>query len=106
MEPDFFVDEKTIERPYKIIGKGYSERFTLFPVELLQKKAIEKAKAKGADAVLIQDYFVQTAVANVSSVYRTDSAGRGSVTAGSSTLSNGSSLNTGFIILFLKYTDH
>jgi hypothetical protein len=105
-EPDLYVDEKSIERPYKIIGKGYPERFALFPAELLQKKALQKAKGKGADAVLITDYFVQSAVANISSVYRTDSLGKGLITTGNSTLSNGNQVDTKFIILFLKYTDH
>jgi hypothetical protein len=105
-EPDLYVDGKNIERPYKIIGKGYPERFTLFPTELLQKKAIQKAKDKGADAVLIQDYLVQDAVASVNSVYRSDSVGKGLITTGSSTVANQNSVYTRFTILFLKYTDH
>jgi hypothetical protein len=105
-EPDFYVDEKSIERPYKIIGKGYPERFGLYPLEVLQRKALTKAKDKGADAILIQDYFIQNTVATVNSIYRTDSLGKGLITTGSSVLSNGNSDYTRFIVLFLKYTDH
>ena len=104
-DPDLFVDEKNIERPYKVIGKGYPVRFTLFSSELLQKKALQKAKDKGADAVLIQDYLVQNAVANVNSVYRSDSAGPGLITTGSSAISHENGVYTSFTILFLKYTD-
>lgn len=104
--PDLFVDERSIERPYKIIGKGYPDGFGLLPVETLQKKVLETAKRKGADAVLIQDYIMANPVASMNSVYRTDSLGKGLVTTGTSVISNGNSVSTRFIVLFLKYTDH
>jgi hypothetical protein len=103
--PDFFVDEKSIERPYKIIGKGYPEYVGSLFLETIQKKAIEKAKSKGADAVLIQDYLVQDYVSGTHPVYHIDSAGRHIVT-GTSTLATVHSDSPQFIIYFLKYTDH
>jgi len=102
-EPDFYVEEKNITRPYQIIGKGYPQRFALFPAELLQRKAIQKAKDKGADAVLIQDFFVRNDLANISSVYRADSAGKAFL---ATPISDAGDFETRFIILFLKYTDH
>lgn len=102
-EPDFFVDERSIDKPYKIIGKGYPNGVGLRTLKTLQKKAIEKAKKKGADAVLIQDYFVQTAIANSSAIYHTDGSGKG--IKGNSTFSTGNGVDTQFIILFLKYTE-
>jgi hypothetical protein len=99
-EPDFYVDERSIDKPYKIVGKGYPNGS--LTLKTLQKKAIEKAKREGADAVLVQDYFIQAAVANSSTIYHTDGKGKG--ITGNSTFSNGS-IDTQFIILFLKYTE-
>jgi hypothetical protein len=92
-EPDFYVDEKSIDKPYKIIGKGYPNSVGTLTLKTLQKKAIEKAKNKGADAVLIQDYLVPTTVANSHTL-------RGNA---NSALTY--DVDTQFIILFLKYTE-
>ena len=100
-EPDFYVDERSIDKPYKIVGKGYPNGFGSLTLQTLQKKAIEKAKKKGADAVLVQDYFIQAAVAN-STIYHTDGERKG--ITGNSTFPGGS-VDTQFIILFLKYTE-
>ena len=101
-EPDFYVDERSIDKPYKIVGKGYPNGSALLNLKTLQKKAIEKAKKKGADAVLIQDYFIQAAVANSSTIYHTDGKGKGMT--GNSMLPGGS-VDAQFVILFLKYTE-
>ena len=101
-EPDFYVDEKSIDKPYKIVGKGYPNGVGTLTLKSLQRKAIEKAKKKGADAVLIQDYFIQAAVANGSTIYHTDGEGKG--ITGNSMLPGGS-VDTQFVILFLKYTE-
>lgn len=105
-EPDLFVDENSIDRPYKIIGKGYPERFGSLALESLQRKAIKKAQDKGADAVLIQDYYVLNAVTSVNSLYHVDSLQRGLTTTRNAVLANADYDDTRFIILFLKYTDH
>jgi hypothetical protein len=105
-EPDFFVDERNIERPYKIVGKGYPEGYGSLLLEKLQRKAIQIAKDKGADAVLIQDYYVLQTLATVNSTYHSDSLGRGVITTGNPVFANGDYENTRFLILFLKYTDH
>jgi hypothetical protein len=102
-EPDFYVDEKSIDKPYKVIGKGYPNGVGLLTLKTLQKKAIEKAKKKGADAVLVQDYFVQSAIANSSTIYHTDHNAKG--ITGNTTFSTGDGVDTQFIILFLKYTE-
>src|SRR4030095_9989035 len=104
-EPDFFVDETSIERPYKIIGKGYPERFGSLFRETMQKKALDKAKTKGADAVLIQDYFIYSDVGNIHSVYHSDSSGKGLHTTGSPVFRTDYLGAPQFIVLFLKYTD-
>ena len=103
-EPDFYVDAESIDRPYKIIGKGYPH-MTAFnhAIEKLQRKALEKAKKKGADAVLINDYYISNTGASINSTYRSDSLGKGLITFGNSTVTNTGS--SGFTILFLKYTD-
>jgi hypothetical protein len=104
-EPDFFVDEKSIDRPYKIVGKGYPERFGSLMLETLQRKAIRKAQDKGADAVLVQDYYVVNTVASLNSIYR-DTSGKGVISTGNSLFVNGDYDCTRFVILFLRYTDH
>ena len=69
----------------------------------LQKKAFETAKRNGADAVLVQDHFVQSAVTNSSMIYHTN--GNGKEIKWNSTLSTADGVDTQFIILFLKYTE-
>ena len=101
--PDFYVDEKNINKPYKIVGKGYPNVSGALTLKNLQKKAIEKAKRKGADAVLVQDYFVPAAVASSSATFHSNNAKRG--ITGYATIPDGYSVDTQFIILFLKYTD-
>jgi hypothetical protein len=103
-KPDLYVSGESIERPYKIVGKGYAHlrAFGRSP-ESIQQKILDKAKAKGADAVLVQDYYLPNADANVSSYYRSDSLGKGLITTGNSSIS--SSGNLAYTILFLKYTN-
>ena len=93
-EPDFYVDEKSIDKPYKIIGKGYPNSVGTLTLKSMQRKAIEKAKKKGADAVLIQDYFLPAAVTG-SPIHHPGH--------GNSAL--GYDADPQFIILFLKYTE-
>jgi hypothetical protein len=101
-DPDFYVDERSIERPYKIIGKGYPERVGSLFFETMQKKAIDKAKSKGADAVLVQDYFVQN---YFNPIHHTDSLGRQFNIIGTSAIGAVHSDFPQFVIFFLKYTD-
>ena len=102
-DPDLYVTEKSIDRPYKIVGKGYPRfRFFGHSPEKIQHKALEKAKKKGADAVIIQDYYIPNTGASINSFYRSDSLGKGLITVGNSTVTNTGS--SGFIIFFIKYT--
>ena len=57
---DVYVDLAAIKKGYAVIGKGYEKIgiHTRNGIEKLQMKAIQKAKQKGADAVLFQDYHV------------------------------------------------
>ena len=100
---DVYVDQSTISKPYRIIGKGFTNYYnrTYWSVEIMQQKAVEKAKEKGADAVLIYDYYVLNPGATINSVSHTDSLGKGLITIGNSTVVPNSS--TGFNIIFLKY---
>jgi len=102
-EIDIYVDERSIDHQYKIIGKGYPhlDIFTQ-SIEKLQETAVEKAKKIGANAILIKDYYTPSMGAQANSFYRTDSLGKGTITTGSTTITNDGSM--GFIVLFLKYT--
>ncbi len=55
---DVYVDESAIARDYTVVGKGYVRTFAYSVPESIQRKAIAKARQKGADAVLFKDYFV------------------------------------------------
>ncbi|HTM93685.1 MAG TPA: hypothetical protein VL095_14790 [Flavisolibacter sp.] len=56
---DVYVDVAAIKKRYTIMGKSYFEMSAFFTLEQVQQAAIEKAKEKGADAILIRDYFTQ-----------------------------------------------
>jgi Icc-related predicted phosphoesterase len=98
---DVYVDESAVTNPYKIIGKGYVKSYPFTKVEEIQEKAILKAKEKGADAVLIKDYYVPNTGAAINTSMRTDSIGKGTVSIGQTTVQQTGS--SGFNILFLKY---
>ena len=93
---DVFVSEGSVKKPFDVIGKGYVQN-NLVAAEAIQRKAITKAKKKGADAVIIEDYFI---VDNTKSVTtRTDSASR----VIRQNVSSSPSVGSGFNILFIKY---
>jgi hypothetical protein len=96
-----FVDASAIEKPYTIIGKAYLKAGMLgnLSIKRLQAESVEKAKQNGADAVLIQDYLVYDP--SVTSVLRTDSLGKGTVTVANTALHQHGSQR--FAIVFLKY---
>jgi hypothetical protein len=100
---DVFISEKSIKRPFEYIGKGYIGGFGFIKNQnTIQRKAEHLAREKGADAVLIIDYYIpNTGGTNITSVFRTDSIGRGAVTTGNTSISPTTS--SGYNILFLKY---
>ncbi|MEJ8818100.1 hypothetical protein [Lacibacter sp. H407] len=102
---DVFVTETNIQRPYKIMGKGFVKpgSFDRNFEETMQRKSVKQAKKIGADAVLFLDYAVQHPVGTISSVIRTDSIANGSYSVGQTTLAP--TISYGFTILFLKYLD-
>ena len=100
---DVFVDPSAVKKPYTIIGKGYFDYsvYSLSLTEKMQKKAIQKAKDKGADAILFQDYYVMHDGDNVRTVSRSDSIGKGLMTVKSGTI--GPVVSSQRDIFFLKY---
>ncbi len=100
-EVDVFVTLSSVKKKYEIIGKGYADDSPLLMRRLgekIQKKAIQKAKSKGADAIVIQDYLLVQSVLQTS--VRTDSISSG-IAVGNIAVNQESS--TRFTILFLKY---
>ena len=99
---DVYVNEAAIKKNYDIVGKGYVHGITFSKgAEKIQKKAIEKAMKKGADAILIEDYFVPNTGTLINTTMRSDSLNKSLITSGNTTVqSTGSS---GFNIYFLKY---
>lgn len=101
---DVFVDASAIKRPYTIIGKGYMEygfSYSKSRIDRMQQKAIEKAKAKGADAILFQDYYFKENGASVQTVTKADSVGKSLASVETGNISPIISSKTD--ILFLKY---
>ena len=99
---EVFVDEGAIRKKYDIVGKGYITYAGVEPSpETVQSKAVQKAREKGADAVLIKDYY--TPVSNVNTTVRTDSTQKGVITVENTTMRQNSSPE--FVVLFLKYAE-
>jgi hypothetical protein len=96
---DVYVDASAIKRPYTIIGKGYQES-SLVSKERMQQQAIMKAKEKGADAVLFEDYFVTRNETNAYLLSKADSSAN---TFSMHNRSASAVLNSEVSILFLKY---
>ena len=104
---DVYVDPAAIKRIYTVIGKGYEQHYTSFSrnnIEKLQVKAIRKAKQKGADAILFQDYHVlHPGTAITTTTIKLDTLNRGVVTTGNAHA--GPVVSSGRNILFLKYIE-
>ncbi|MBC7872955.1 MAG: hypothetical protein H7Y01_03105 [Ferruginibacter sp.] len=100
---EVFVSEQSIKRPYEYIGKGYLGGFSLRGNQnKIQKKAEKLGLEKGADAVLITDYYItNTGGTSISGIYRTDSIAGGTVMTGNTTVTP--TVTSGFHILFIKY---
>ena len=96
---DVFVDEATIKKEYDVVGKGYVRSTYWSKPETIQSKAIAKAKAKGADAILVKDYFSLDGL-TVNATVRSDSTGKGILVKPVPLNDAGA---TGLIVYFLKY---
>lgn len=96
---DVFVTQSSVKKPFEIIGKGYIQhRVGPEPsVEIIQRKAVEKAKANGANAVVIEDYFLVDNTSSIST--RADSLKRIKVAE------TNPAISSGFTILFLRYKE-
>jgi hypothetical protein len=101
---DVFITEQSIKRPFEYIGKGYIGGIGMQNnQEKIQRQAEKVGKEKGADAVLIMDYYVpDTGGTNILSTSRTDSVDRGTVTTRHTTISPTAS--RGYHIMYIKYT--
>ena len=99
---EVFVTQQAVKKPFDIIGKGYVHTPPSFSnEEKIQRKAVEKAKQKGADAVIIEDYFVLATDNSVTTSVVSDSSRKVSVGVG--TAQAHPSVTSGFQILFIRY---
>jgi hypothetical protein len=62
---------------------------------------MQKAKAKGADAILFQDYFIKENGASIETITKADSVGKSLVSVQTGSISP--IVSSGTNILFLKY---
>lgn len=98
---DVFVDESAVKQSYDIVGKGYVRNNNLANPERIQKKAINKAKEKGADAILLKDYYVPAVATALQTNSRQDSSGRTLTTNTNAAIPVATSSE--IVGLFLKY---
>ncbi len=104
-EVKVYVDERAIERPYTIIGRGYAEIQQAWPYnrmpEKIQAKAIATARKNGADAILFRDQLWLANGTSINSSSRTDSLPGAVITTSSTHIGPVNSRETE--ILFLKF---
>jgi len=43
-EPDFYVDERSIDKPYKIIGKGYPNGVGVLTLKLCKRRLLKRQR--------------------------------------------------------------
>ena len=94
---DVFISQSAVKKSFEVIGKGYINGIQP-SVEIIQRQAVEKAKVNGANAVVIEDYYMVDKTSTI--ITKTDSLKR----IPSSTDTN-PAVSTGFTILFLRYTE-
>ena len=97
---DVYVTESAIDKPFTYIGRGYLTIGTVNP-ERIQRKSVQKAKEKGADAILIYDYDIPGAGTYINSSFRSDSVGRSVITTGNASVQQ--VISQGFAIYFIRY---
>ena len=97
------MDASAIKRSYTIVGKGYVDfgARTEGSMEIVQEKAIKKAREKGMDAILFQDHYVTNDGNTIYSVTKTDSAGKGLIRVQNAR--TGTVITSKTDLLFLKY---
>lgn len=94
---DVYVEESAIPKDYTVVGKGYVHYFRDAVPESLQTRAVAKAKQKGADAILVKDYFLPLSQPGLTTTFRKDSSAGGVLTIAPQVASSE------VVVLFLKY---
>jgi len=103
-DPEVYVAESEIKKPYSIIGRGYikvGNPYLGINWNQVQKKAIKKASQHGADAVLIVQKNAISPLPAIQTYGSIDSVGKGLQTF--SRTEAYYPLSTWHDILFLKY---
>ena len=101
---DVYINESSIKRNYDLLGQGYLNVWAAHSKpDKIQKLAEETAMKKGADAVIITDYFSTRTGQSISSTYKSDSLGKGIITTENTTISP--LYPGGFRVIFVKYSN-
>lgn len=101
---DVYINESSIKRNYDLLGQGYLNVWAAHSKpDKIQKLAEETARKKGADAVIITDYFIANTGQSINSTYRTDSLGKGVITTENTTIHP--LYSSGFRVIFVKYSN-
>ena len=101
---DVYINESSIKRNYDLLGQGYLNVWAAHSKpDKIQKLAEETARKKGADAVIITDYFIANTGQSINNNYRTDSLDKGVITTENTTIHP--IYSSGFRIIFVKYSN-
>ena len=101
---DVYINERSIKRKYDLVGQGYLNSWAAHSKpDKIQKLAERTAKKKGADAVIISDFFIANTGQSINSTYKTDSFGKGIIIAENTTISP--VYSSGFRVIFVKYSN-
>jgi hypothetical protein len=100
---DVFVDAAAVKRSFTVIGKSSVDiiRLTAANFEKLQERAVEKAKEKGANAILFQDLYLIENGSTTQTVSTSDSVGKSLVSVKTGVISP--TVSSRKDILYLKY---
>lgn len=100
---DVFIAEQSIKKDFDLIGQGYLGGFGPHTNQnKIQQKSELLGRKKGADAVLITDYYiVNTGLTSTSNIIITDTLNSHITATGNTVVSP--SIAGGYRILFLKY---
>lgn len=98
---DLFFSEADVTQEYEVMGRVVAHAGDLVSAEKLQKKIVEKAQEKGADAVVIEGLDRYKSGEETSYNEETKTKRRGTETSGSATTSD--KMEKQITATFLKY---
>ncbi len=99
---DIYVTESAIKKQFVIAGQGYLNLWAArLKPDKIQALAEKQALQKGADGILITDYYIPQSGHAINTVLRTDTLSKSVITTGNTTITP--LTTSGYRIFFIKY---